>query len=244
MQASPATAEAKLVGRTWTATRRSMRRVPGIDSLIDTVRYMSLPEPIRTAKHLSMLSYIELFHLQELARRLDCADVAGDFVECGVYKGGSAAVLGYEVQRSRTDRHLWLYDAFAGMPPAGAQDDGPSHEIVGKFVGSELKVRRAMRRLEVDPNRFTVVTGWYEATMPVARPQSIALLHVDCDFYDPVRLVLETLYPRVVPGGYVVLNDYGAFQGCRTATDEFLANRTDAGPLIQVDVDAYFLQKH
>lgn len=235
--------EPGLLTRTWAATRRSARRLPGVGPIIDTVRYSGLPEPIRTAKRLSMLSYLELFHLQELANRVDRADVGGDFVECGVYNGGSAALLGHQVQRSPLLRHLWLYDAFAGMPPAGTKDDDSSHDLAGQFVGSEAKARTAMRRLKVDPTRFTIVTGWFETTLPIAGPRSVALLHVDCDFYDPVRLVLETFYPCVVPGGYIVLNDYGAFQGCRLATDEFVAKRNDAGPLTQIDVDAYFLQK-
>ena len=53
----------------------------------------------------------------------------------------------------------------------------------------------------------------------------MSLLHVDCDFYNPVKLTLETFYPHMEPNGFVILNDYGGFAGCRAATDEFLGSR-------------------
>jgi O-methyltransferase len=207
-------------------------------------KYFGLPMPFRTVRPHTLLSNVNLFFLQELARRVENNGLPGDFVECGVYRGGSAGVLAYEVMRSKHQRRLWLYDSFAGMPAASDLDDVYSKSIEGQFVGSEAQTRRIMERLKIPNEQFEIVVGLIEDTLPQTPKFPIALLHIDCDFYNPVKMVLETFYDRVSPGGYVVLNDYGSFQGCREATDEFIRVRglDRAINLIQIDRDAYFFQ--
>ncbi len=209
-----------------------------------TLRYFGLPEPHRTARPDSLLSYTQLFFLQELAKRVEYAGLEGDFVECGVYRGGSAGVLGYEAMRSRFQRKLWLYDSFAGMPNASEdKDDEWSRSLAGKFVGDAGQTHRILQRLKVPPDRYEIVVGFYEETLSTVSSASVALLHVDCDFYDPVKLVLETFYPHVEPGGYIILNDYGGYKGCRLATNEFIGMLETPIALIQIDEAAYFFQK-
>jgi O-methyltransferase len=207
------------------------------------IYYFGLPLPFRAVRHSTLLSNLNLFFLQELARRADRLGLSGDFVECGVYKGGSAGVLGFEAMRSSIKRNLWLYDAFSGMPPATGMDDDHSRSIEGQYVGSESNTRRILHRLGVKESRYKIVRGWFEDTLPKAEPCRIALLHVDCDFYDPVKLTLETFYPQVEPLGFVVLNDYGSHAGCRAATTEFLEKLTYGVSPIQIDRDAWYFQK-
>ena len=220
--------------------RRSFPR-PFVE-LAEAIRYAGLPEPFRSVRSYSLLSNLNLFFLQELARRVDIEGIEGDFVECGVYRGGSAGVLAHQMLRSKMKRRLWLFDAFAGMPAATQEDDHYSHAIEGRFVGSERDTHRVLRRIGLPEDSYKVVVGWFDETLPQSDCTRIALLHVDCDFYDPVRLVLERLYPSLQPGGYVILNDYGSFQGCRKATDEFLPS-IGSPQLIQIDHDAYYFRK-
>jgi O-methyltransferase len=207
------------------------------------LRYFGLPEPFRTVRPHSLLSYINLFFLQELAQRLERQEIPGDFVECGVYRGGSAGVLGYEAMRSKLGRKLWLYDSFAGMPETVEKDDDSSRSLTGSYVGSEQQTRRIMHRLKVPEEQYRIVVGLFEDTFPVAERVEIALLHIDCDFYTPVKLSLEKFYEFVQPGGYVLLNDYGYFQGSRLATDEFISQLNHPVHLIQIDREAYYFQK-
>ena len=208
--------------------------------LAEGIRYAGLHKPFSVVRSYSLLSNLNLFFLQELARRVDREGIEGDFVECGVYRGGSAGVLGH-VLRSKLPRRLWLFDAFAGMPVATGEDDDYSHSIKGKFR-SEADTRRILERIGMPRNSYEVVRGWFNDTLARCECSRIALLHVDCDFYDPVKLVLETLYPAVEPGGYVILNDYGSFQGCCKATDDFLPS-AGSPQLIQIDQDAYYFRK-
>jgi O-methyltransferase len=207
------------------------------------LRYFGLPEPFRTVRPHSLLSYINLFFLQELAQRLEREEVPGDFVECGVYRGGSAGVLGYEARRSKFSRKLWLYDSFAGMPETVEKDDDSSRSLTGSYIGSEKQTHRIMHRLKVPEEQYTIVVGLFEDTFPLAERVGIALLHIDCDFYNPVKLSLEKFYESVQPGGYVLLNDYGYFQGSRLATDEFITNLSHPVQLVQIDQEAYYFQK-
>lgn len=208
-----------------------------------TIRYFGLPKPIKIVRPDTQLSNLNLLFLQELSRRLERDNIAGDFVECGVYRGGSAGVLGYEAVRSKYQRKVWLYDSFKGMPPTTEKDDDYSRSIEGANVGSVKQVRRIMQRLNVSDQQYTIVIGLLEETLPNAEKPKIALLHIDCDFYNPVKLSLEKFYDAVEPGGYVVLNDYGSFQGCRIATDEFLSHLNPSLLLLEIDRDAYYFQK-
>jgi len=208
-----------------------------------TFRYFGFPEPFRTVRPYSLLSNLNLFFLQELAQRLDREEIAGNFVECGVYRGGSAGILGYEAIRSKFQRKLWLYDSFAGMPEAMEKDDDYSKTLKGTCLGSENQTRRILRRLNVPETQYTIIAGLFEDTLPQAEKTKIALLHIDCDFYNPVKLSLEIFYESVESGGYVVLNDYGHFQGSRLATDEFIRNLNLELHLVQIDKDAYYFQK-
>jgi O-methyltransferase len=205
-------------------------------------RLMGLPRHHRVVRPHTLLTPINLLFLEELARRIREQGVPGDFVECGVYQGGSAGILGFEVRRS-PGRRLWLFDSFAGMPDASEHDDDLSHRIAGQYVGSERQTRRILERIGVAEDRYEIVAGWLEDTLPGLAKPEIALLHVDCDFYDPVRLCLEQLYPHVSRGGYVVLNDYGAFEGCRRATDEYLARQAVVLKPTFIDRAAVYLQK-
>jgi len=182
-----------------------------------------------------------LVTLFRLAREVCQRGVAGDIVECGTFRGGTAALLG--VASRDSDKDLWLYDSFEGLPKPDVSDGQVAQHYVGAYSGSLEQVRGTLRALDVADSRTHLVKGWFEDTLPGAEVQRIALLHVDGDFYRSVRTCLETLYDRVTPGGYVVLDDYGYWPGCRLATDEFLAARGLRIKLHRVDPARRYFQK-
>jgi O-methyltransferase len=187
---------------------------------------------------------LNLHFLHELTERVGRLGIEGDIVECGVYRGGSAAVLGWSMLRLPGDpRRLWLFDSFAGMPPAGDRDGEFSHTLEGRYVGSAELTKRLLNHAGVPRQRYEVVTGLFSDTFPTISTPRTALLHVDCDFYEPVKLTLEKFFPALTPGGFVVLNDYGIYKGARAATDEFLhAQGLDIEP-VAIDPTASFFQK-
>jgi SAM-dependent methyltransferase len=208
------------------------------------LRLAGLPEPLRTVTPHTLLTPLNLLFLQELGERVLTAGVPGDFVECGVYKGGSAGVLGFALKElPAASRRLWLFDSFEGLPEATGRDAPLDRELAGRYAGTERQVRRLLQRLRVPRDRYAIVGGRFEDTLPASSVGRVALLHVDCDLYEPVRLSLETFYPRVSPGGYVVVNDYGTFPGCRAATDELLQREAPEVKPVFVDRAAVYFQK-
>lgn len=171
-------------------------------------------------------------------------EIPGDVVECGCARGGSAALMALTLRRLGSQRKLWLFDTFEGLPAPSSKD--PDFEIADLFTGTCVggldEVRGLFQRLNTAEN-VTFVKGLFQETLPATPIQQIAVLHIDGDWYESVRVCLETLYDKVVAGGLIQLDDYGYWQGARKAVDEFLARRGIRTPLQRLDYSGRFLIK-
>ncbi len=178
----------------------------------------------------SLLSTPRLYSLFSLAKQICQQDIPGDFVECGVYKGGAIALLAKVIQRhSNSPRRVFAFDTFEGMPeptdvdqhegiPANQTDFG-----VGTLKAPiEDNLEQVCRQLGVW-DLVVPVQGLFEQTLPQYRDQilSIALLHADGDWYQSTLEIFSNLYDRVVDQGYVQIDDYGHWQGCKRALHDF-----------------------
>jgi hypothetical protein len=197
----------------------------------------------------TMSSYERLNNAYELATSIENAAVDGAFVECGVYKGGCAAVMGYVAQRGGSDRRTWLFDSFEGLPEPTEEDGREAAEFsrarssgrldpVGRCVGPLEDVKEILfRKLRLDERNVVIRVGWFQQTLPQARSEigPIAILRLDGDWYESTKCCLENLYDLVVPRGYVILDDYYCWEGCKKAFDEFAAHRGLTVQLEQID---------
>jgi O-methyltransferase len=165
--------------------------------------------------------------------------VAGAIVECGVWRGGSMmAVARTLLRRDRRDRHLYLFDTFSGMVPPGELDerfdgvpagtilDGADdeHRDEAWCVAPLEEVRGVIDSTGYPKDFVHYVGGRVEDTLPDQAPDRISLLRLDTDWYESTRHELEHLFPRLVPGGVLIIDDYGFWKGARRAVDEYLAN--------------------
>jgi O-methyltransferase len=178
--------------------------------------------------------------LTRLAQRLEDEQVPGDFVECGVYKGGTAALLARTATHSRLPRTLWLFDVFTGMPPSTAADGPQARGWVGNLKSSAPRVERLLRRTGADLSRVRIIPGLFQNTFPSVRIPQIALFNIDADWYESVKLCLDTFYDSVVPRGFISFDDYNAWPGCRLAVDEFFHSRGLTFPLHPVGEASWF----
>jgi len=181
--------------------------------------------------------------LTRLAQRIEDEGIPGDVVECGVYKGGTAAILARGATHSKLPRTVWLFDSFKGMPEATEADGPGAADWVGSLTSSPKRVERLLKRTGADLSRVRIVPGMFEETFPKAEIQQIALLNIDADWYESVKLCMETFYDKVMPGGFVSLDDYGTWPGCRLAVDEFLKARKITVAMQRVDETAHWFQK-
>ena len=159
-------------------------------------------------------------------KKINSRRVEGDIVECGVYNGGSAAMMAAP-QVSNKVRHIWLFDSFEGLP-LPTEDDGVyerENYHNGWCEGSIEKVKEIFQSIDFPNQRLHITKGWFENTLPreTQKIRQIALLHIDADWYESVKICLETFYPKVSKGGYIVIDDYGKWEGCKKAVDEYLS---------------------
>lgn len=227
--------------------RASIARLLGIRVPSSELEAVDLADVqiIRACKPYSMASAERILAVVNAVDHVIKAGIAGDFVECGVYRGGCsmAAALTF-IRAGQSDRTLHLFDTFEGMSPAGAEDveadtEKPAADLFpadGKWCFADLdEVRRNMSRTEYPQSRINMVKGKVEDTLPGSAPDQIAVLRLDTDWYASTRHELEHLYPRLVRGGVLIIDDYGHWAGSRQAVDEYLAehnihlllNRTD-----------------
>jgi hypothetical protein len=166
-------------------------------------------------------------------------------VECGVWRGGSSILAALTFQRlGDSDREYVLFDTFAGMTePTEAdgaevrrrwedqQDEGHNRWA----YTSREEVEANLRGAGVDAEAVRLVEGPVEETIPAHAPERIAILRLDTDWYESTRHELVHLYDRLEPGGVLLIDDYGRWQGARRAVDEYFGARPEHIYLMRID---------
>jgi O-methyltransferase len=161
--------------------------------------------------------------------------IPGDFVECGVWKGGSSMAAALRLlQLQKTDRALYLFDTFEGMTPPSDEDRALNSGFAAATLLSSAprdshmsarapidEVRRNMTATGYPTDRVHFVPGKVEDTLPEQAPESVAVLRLDTDWYSSTRHELVHLFPRLSPGGILIIDDYGTWQGAKKAVDEY-----------------------
>ncbi|HEX5004651.1 MAG TPA: TylF/MycF/NovP-related O-methyltransferase [Gemmatimonadales bacterium] len=190
-------------------------------------------------RRLTYLGYDALTDLERAVRRIESSNVPGIIVEAGCALGGSAVILG---SAKRRERPLRLYDVF-GMIPPPSQADGEAiqaryHTIVqGKSEGiggdryygyqadllQEVITTLRSFGLDLEGDRIALVRGLFQDTMHI--DESVALAHIDADWYESVRTCLQRVVPHLSSGGTLVIDDYEHWDGCRRAVDDYFADK-------------------
>lgn len=210
--------------------------------------HVMLPPAARRVKadRLTYLADQKLYSLHREMARIRRRNVAGDFLEFGVALGGSAILMARECQQERS---FHGFDVFGMIPaPDHEKDDAKSKnryaEIKsGRSVGlggdtyygyrsnlyDEVRATFARYGLPVDQRRVHLHKGLFSETWPHVAPgiTQVSLVHIDCDWYEPVKFCLDAIAPLMSPHGAIILDDYNDYGGCRTATDEFLASNQE-----------------
>jgi O-methyltransferase len=201
---------------------------PWVAAIIDKVRPFTMTSEERISSLCHAVRYIVR------------ANIPGDIVECGVWRGGStmAAALAL-IGEGDTSRTLHLFDTFTGMtPPTDADRAAQSGVSAAKLLETSEKssyvwayasideVRANLASVQYPASRVRLVEGKVEDTIPAEAPSTIALLRLDTDWYESTRHELIHLYPRLALGGVLIIDDYGFWEGARKAVDEYIgANR-------------------
>jgi len=176
--------------------------------------------------------------LIDAVRYLAKANIPGAIVECGVWRGGSMMAAALALLEAGDLRDLYLFDTFAGMTEPGERDiDHVGVAAQPVFTQMAADDHNAWCYASLDDVRQNLLSTGYPAdrchfvqgdvleTLPAADPSHIALLRLDTDWYASTRHELTHLYPRIAKAGVLIIDDYGHWNGCRQAVDEYFADR-------------------
>ena len=185
----------------------------------------------------TMTSLPRMYAVYQSVSHVVRADVPGAFVECGVWRGGSAMVAALTLAAlGDSSRELYLYDTFVGMTeptaidvdinqsPASCMWRASRRGDVNEWCYASIEeVTANMRSTGYPMHRVHLVKGRVEDTIPSMVPERIAILRLDTDWYESTRHELHHLYPLVSRNGVLIIDDYGYWEGARKAVDEYFA---------------------
>jgi O-methyltransferase len=188
----------------------------------------------------TMIGHKRLQNVRQCVEQVLRDDIPGDLVEAGVWRGGCAIYMRALLKiYGVTDRTVWLADSFEGMPKPGPVDVqiGTQRDLSDeKYLKCSLEsVQENFRRFGMLDEQVKFLKGWFHQTLPGAPIGKIAVLRLDGDLYDSTRDTLLSLYDKVTPGGFVIVDDYYAWAGCQRAVDEFRQQRKIDAPLEKID---------
>ena len=216
----------------------------------------------------TMIGVKRLDNVRDLIEDVLRNEVPGDMIETGVWRGGSTIFMrGVLKAYGVSNRSVWLADSFEAYYPAvndhgvtaksytspGADilEGGPSalpQVFQDKFVllkegTSYDEVRESFRRYGLLDDQVKFLRGWFSETLPAAPIERLALLRMDGDFYDTTHVSLMSLYPKLSPGGWAIVDDYGTFSECRQAVHDYLDEMSLQVDIVPIDDEAVYWQK-
>ena len=194
---------------------------------------------LERCKPYTMTSVERLYSLHKCVEHIVAAEVPGDLAECGVWRGGSCMMMATSLLGSGTsDRRIMMFDTFEGHPMPDPERDvdlwgNSGYEewrrqteegtVKGWGMAELDDVRENMASTGYPAEKLDFIKGLVEDTVPANVPARLCLLRLDTDWYESTRVALTHLYPRLSPGGILILDDYGHYKGQRQAVDEYLA---------------------
>ncbi len=173
--------------------------------------------------------------------------VPGDLVECGVWRGGAVVFMkGYLAAFQVEDRIVWVADSFEGLPAPTLQQDEGLDLTAARYpmLAIDLDtVRDLFQRYGLLDENVRFLKGWFKHTLKPAPIQTLSLLRLDGDLYESTMDALDALYDKVAPGGFIIVDDYGALLPCKQAITDFRQRHTITDPLEMVDWTGAFWRK-
>jgi hypothetical protein len=203
---------------------------------------------IRRYQQFTMTSSERQWALMSALKHLNRAKIDGAVVECGVWRGGNMMIAREICRAAGINRKIYLFDTFAGMSEPTDEDVSHSNAAAKAEYGSRVNedhadwsyaslddVVRNFQQANLLDSSVTFIKGKVEETLrdPKNIPDQIALLRLDTDWYESTKVELEVLYPKLVRGGVLIIDDYGHWRGARKAVDDYFKNSS----LLMIRID-------
>jgi O-methyltransferase len=213
-----------------------------VDRSVRPVKWWGWPEHAH-----SMLSVKRLDNIQFCVESVLRDGIPGDLIETGVWRGGATifmrAVLKAHGVRDRT---VWVADSFEGLPPPDPRypaDSDSQHHVHRELAISLDVVTENFRKYDLLDDQVRFLKGWFSETLAGAPIERLAVLRLDGDMYESTMDALTSLYPKLSPGGYLIVDDYGAVPACKAALHDFRDRHHLVTPIEEVDWTAVYWRK-
>ena len=207
-----------------------------------TIGYTHKDIQKKDCKKYTMVTYEHLDFLENIITIINKENINGSIVECGVWKGGCCMWMLYCQKKYNMDRKIYLYDTFEGMTkPDSIKDDKKALEIYNNILNKNYNrgyddwhkenkwafapidyVKNNINSIKYKDDNIIYVKGDVCKTLDKTIPTKISILRLDTDWYNSTKKELDILFPLVSKNGYIIIDDYYAWKGSRTAADEFI----------------------
>jgi O-methyltransferase len=195
----------------------------------------------------TMIGLRRLDNLEQCVRDVIEKQVPGDLIETGVWRGGACIFMRAMLKAfGEQQRTVWVADSFRGLPKPEADrtDDVEDALWTYDFLAIPLeRVQANFKRYDLLDDQVRFLPGWFQDTLPTAPVEQISVLRLDGDMYDSTMVALRSLYPKLSPGGYVIVDDYHAVRACKEAVDDYRTEHGITAELHQVDWTCRYWRK-
>lgn len=196
----------------------------------------------------TMVGMKRLGNIRECVEACLANHIEGSFVECGVWRGGSLIMMkGVLDFHGASDRKIYGFDSFQGMPKPDYKRYPKEQDIdlsdTEYLVVTEKDVLANFANFGFDMENIHLVPGWFKDTLPSSSIEKVAVLRLDGDHYESTIQILDNLYDKVSSGGFIIVDDYNSWDGCRLAVADFCEKRGINPSLTAIDNHSVYWQK-
>jgi O-methyltransferase len=200
----------------------------------------------------TMVGRKRLDHVQHCVETVLREGIAGDLVETGVWRGGVCMLMQAILKLHGDGRRIFLADSFRGLPkPETGKYEADQSEVTEKYAlwrhrqlaVSRQQVEANFRQLGLFDNNLVFVEGWFRDTLPTAPIGKISLLRLDGDYYESTMDGLVHLYPKLAPGGFLIVDDYGSIKACADAVHDYRRENGVTEEMASIDRSGVFWRK-
>jgi O-methyltransferase len=221
---------------------------------MEVIRHVPFDQQVRAegrdwpARAESMAGLRRLDNLQFCVTDVLRRGVPGDLIETGAWRGGVTIFMRAILEAyGDAERQVWVADSFQGLPKPDPErwpaEAGDEHWTVDQLAVPLEEVQANFARYGLLDERVRFLPGWFKDSLPTAPIERLAVLRLDGDMYGSTMEALEALYPRLSPGGYVIVDDYGAIAQCKEAVTDFRAANDIIDPMETVDWTGVYWQR-
>jgi O-methyltransferase len=198
----------------------------------------------------TMIGRVRLDNVQHCIETVLAESVPGDFIETGVWRGGATILMrAVLAAHGITERRVWVADSFQGLPAPDVErypaDEGDIHWTYDPLAVDVETVRRNFERYGLLDDQVRFLEGWFADTLPTAPIERLAVARLDGDMYSSTWDAITVLYPKLSPGGFLIVDDYAnsSIEGCRRAIDDYRIREGITDPIEPIDWTGVYWRK-